>query len=80
MIVQNAGLDGTTDLTFTVHRNDFDSAKRILVEQTRDMGAREVTGDNRIVKISLVGWGCVLTPASPAGCSSVWRRRESTYK
>ena len=57
MIVQNVGHDGTTDMTFTVHRNDFGKTMAILRESSRDMGAREVTGDDRIVKISLVGVG-----------------------
>ena len=57
MIVQNAGLDGTTDMTFTVHRNDFRKAKEILGAQAAELGAREVIGDDRIVKISLVGVG-----------------------
>ena len=50
--------DGTTtDFTFTVHRNDYEAASRILADSTRGLGAREVTGDNRIAKISLVGVG-----------------------
>ena len=57
MIVQNVGRDSTTDMTFTVHRNDFSKAMDILREHCNDMGAREVIGDNRIVKISLVGVG-----------------------
>ena len=57
MIVQNVGHDGLTDMTFTVHRNDFERAKQILQSQNQEMQAREVTGDDQIVKISLVGVG-----------------------
>ena len=57
MIVQNIGHDGTTDMTFTVHRNDFARTMDILRAHCEDMGAREVIGDDRIVKISLVGVG-----------------------
>jgi aspartate kinase len=57
MIVQNVGVDGTTDFTFTVHRNDYDRARTILEGTARALGAREVLGDNRIVKVSLVGVG-----------------------
>ena len=57
MIVQNVGEDGKTDMTFTVHRNDFEEALKRLEGVARDMDAREVTGDNRIAKISLVGVG-----------------------
>jgi len=57
MIVQNVGLDGSTDFTFTVHRNDYNTALNLLQERMSGLGAREVIGDNRIVKISLVGVG-----------------------
>ncbi len=57
MIIQNVGADGTTDFTFTVHRNDYDSALEILNKTSKELGAREVEGDNAIVKISLVGVG-----------------------
>jgi aspartate kinase len=57
MIVQNVGTDGTTDFTFTVHRNDYDRALEILRSTATGMGAREVSGDNKIAKISLVGVG-----------------------
>ena len=57
MIIQNVGGDGTTDFTFTVHRNDYEHALDILNKTSKDLGAREVVGDNAIVKISLVGVG-----------------------
>jgi len=57
MIVQNIADDATTDFTFTIHRNDYQRAKAIL-EQTRvELGARKVTGDDTIVKVSIVGVG-----------------------
>ncbi|MGA7802662.1 MAG: aspartate kinase [Gammaproteobacteria bacterium] len=58
MIVQNVAPDGsTTDFTFTVHRNDYDTAMEVLQRVVKEMGAREVTGDTKIVKLSLVGVG-----------------------
>jgi aspartate kinase len=57
MIVQNVAEDSTTDFTFTVHRNDYDKALEILKRIAGNLGAREVAGDNRIVKVSLVGVG-----------------------
>ena len=57
MIVQNTGADGTTDFTFTVHRNDFARTLQIVEERRLQWGASGVTGDDRIVKISLVGVG-----------------------
>jgi len=58
MIIQNIAPHGkTTDFTFTVHRNDYQRALEILQRIATDLGAREVSGDARIVKISLVGVG-----------------------
>ena len=57
MIVQNIADDATTDFTFTVHRNDFTRAKTILDAICADLGARKVSGDNNIVKVSIVGVG-----------------------
>ena len=57
MIIQNVGADSTTDFTFTVHRNDYERALAILNKTAKELAAREVVGDNAIVKISLVGVG-----------------------
>ena len=57
MIVQNTGADGTTDFTFTVKRDDFDRAMELLRPIQVELGARELSGDNRIVKVSVVGVG-----------------------
>jgi aspartate kinase len=58
MIVQNVAPDGaTTDFTFTVHRNDYARAMQILQATANELGAKQVTGDDNIVKISLVGVG-----------------------
>ena len=57
MIVQNIAEDATTDFTFTVNRNDYPRAKAILEQTCGEMGARRVTGDDAIVKVSIVGVG-----------------------
>ena len=57
MILQNVGADGTTDFTFTVHRNDYDTALASLQKTAKTLGAREISGNNKIVKISIVGVG-----------------------
>jgi len=57
MIVQNVGANNTTDFTFTVHRNEFKKAMEVLNTVKTEIGAREVTGDDKIAKISLVGIG-----------------------
>ena len=57
MIIQNTGHEGTTDFTFTVHRNDFKDALHVMEASAKSLGAREVTGDDKITKISIVGVG-----------------------
>ena len=57
MIVQNVGHANTTDFTFTVHRNDFAKAMDIVKANATAIGAREVTGDDKIAKVSIVGVG-----------------------
>jgi aspartate kinase len=57
MIVQNVGADGTTDFTFTVPRGDYKLAMETVRKTAGQLAAREVTGDDKIVKISVVGVG-----------------------
>jgi len=57
MIIQNIGQDGTTDFTFTVNRSDYERTLEIVRAHAQELGAREVLGDAKIVKISLVGVG-----------------------
>ncbi|MBC7752238.1 MAG: aspartate kinase, partial [Candidatus Saccharibacteria bacterium] len=57
MIVQNIGADGTTDFTFTVNRSDYSKTLTLMEKIGKDVGAREVTGDDTIVKVSIVGVG-----------------------
>ncbi|MGZ4956274.1 MAG: aspartate kinase [Methylobacter sp.] len=57
MIIQNIADDATTDFTFTVHRNDYQRAKTLLDKTCVELGARNVTGDDSIVKVSIVGVG-----------------------
>ena len=57
MIVQNVAADMSTDFTFTVQRDDYNQAKQILENIAKNIDAREVSGDNKIAKLSLVGVG-----------------------
>ncbi|HEX4870098.1 MAG TPA: aspartate kinase [Moraxellaceae bacterium] len=57
MIVQNVAADNTTDFTFTVARGELKKALAVLEGVAKDIGAREVVGDDRICKVSLVGVG-----------------------
>ena len=57
MIVQNVAADQSTDFTFTVRREDYEQAMTILENIARNIDAREVSGDNKIAKLSMVGVG-----------------------
>tara|TARA_B100000767_G_scaffold263703_1_gene277759 strand:+ start:2096 stop:3322 length:1227 start_codon:yes stop_codon:yes gene_type:complete len=57
VIVQNVAADGTTDLTFTVHRNDINKARAVTELVAGELNARHVAVDENICKVSLVGVG-----------------------
>jgi aspartate kinase len=58
MIVQNIGASEHTDLTFTVNRNEYQKALDVLArERTKSFTAREIIGDRKICKVSVVGIG-----------------------
>ena len=57
VIVQNVSADGTTDITFTVKRQDAEQTRRIVGHVVQEIGARDVSVDTRIAKVSLVGVG-----------------------
>ena len=58
MIIQNVSADGTTDFTFTVHKNEMAKALGILKDKVQGhISAREIIGDDKIAKVSVVGVG-----------------------
>jgi len=58
MIVQNQSVDGTTDFSFTVNRNEYAHALDVLTSQVAPaVGAREVVADDKVCKVSIVGIG-----------------------
>ena len=57
MIIQNASAEGTTDLTFTVPRGDYDTAKGLLEATAREIGAQGIAGQLDVAKVSIVGVG-----------------------
>lgn len=57
MIIQNVGSDGRNDISFTIARSDFETALEVARRLSRELGAREVVGDNTIAKVSVVGVG-----------------------
>jgi aspartate kinase len=57
MIIQNAGVDGKTDFSFTVPRNDYAKAMEIAKTVMAHIGATDLAGDNKVCKVSMVGVG-----------------------
>jgi aspartate kinase len=58
VIVQNTGENGLTDFSFTVHRNEYQKALDVLNNNLgKAFTAREIKGDNKIAKVSVVGIG-----------------------
>jgi aspartate kinase len=57
MIIQNASVEGITDFSFTVHRNDYQKAMDIAKKVQSHIGAKAIVGDNRVCKVSMVGLG-----------------------
>ena len=58
MIVQNQSVAGTTDFSFTVHRNEFTRTLALLNSQIAPaVGAREIVSDDKVAKVSIVGIG-----------------------
>jgi aspartate kinase len=57
VIVQNVAADNTTDLTFTVNRNEMERAKKVLEPVAADLGAQQIVTDDSIAKVSIVGVG-----------------------
>ena len=59
MIIQNASIDGHTDLTFTVSRKEIKEATRIIEAVVRSVGAERLEVDDDVAKISIIGVGMV---------------------
>ncbi len=59
MIIQNASLEGYTDLSFTVSRKDIKETKRLIEEAAKDVGASKVEVDEQVAKVSIIGVGMI---------------------
>ena len=57
MIIQNMGNEGTTDFSFTVPRGDYKPTLELLSSLKDSIGAAEVSGDDAVCKVSIVGLG-----------------------
>ena len=62
MVIQNISSDQkTTDITFTIKRDDFSKTKKIL-ENNNSITYKEIAYNDRVSKVSIVGAGMVSTP------------------
>ena len=59
MIIQNASLQGHTDLTFTVSRKDLREAKQIISGVIKEVGAEKLEVDDNVAKVSIIGVGMI---------------------
>jgi len=59
MIIQNASIQGYTDLTFTVSRKDIREATRIISDVVKEVGAEKLEIDDNVAKVSIVGVGMI---------------------
>jgi len=65
-IVQNASVDGMTDLTFTVSRNELSKALKVVEPIAKSIGARGCMSNDKLGKVSIVGTGMQNTPGYAA--------------
>ena len=62
MVIQNISSDQkTTDITFTVKRDDVSKTKQILKDDSK-INYKEIIHNNKVAKVSIVGAGMVSTP------------------
>ena len=66
VIVQNAGEDGTTDMTFTVERSDLDRALEVVETVAKELGSRGMVSASNLAKVSIVGTGMQDSPGYAA--------------
>src|SRR5213594_4819640 len=57
MIVQNASIGGTTDISFTIHEDELENARKILMPVVSEVGAKRLNTSSGVAKLSVVGIG-----------------------
>src|SRR6266516_6965386 len=57
MIVQNASIGGTTDISFTIHEDELENARKILMPVVSEVGAKRLNTASGMAKLSVVGIG-----------------------
>ncbi len=66
MIVQNISHHGTTDISFTVPRDDVEASREVAASMLDTLGAAEVVADEGVATVSLVGAGMKTHPGVTA--------------
>lgn len=66
MIVQNTSVHGTTDISFTVPRDDLAVSLEVARALSPELGATEVLADDDVARVSLVGAGMRTHPGVTA--------------
>tara|TARA_B100001248_G_scaffold261871_1_gene254725 strand:+ start:2518 stop:3726 length:1209 start_codon:yes stop_codon:yes gene_type:complete len=62
MVIQNISSDQkTTDITFTIKRDELSKTKEIL-KKNKSIGYKGITSNDKVSKVSIVGAGMVSTP------------------
>lgn len=74
MIIQNASVDGSTDLTFTVSRKDIKEARIIVESVVKEIGADRLEVDEDVAKVSIIGVGMISHAGVAARMFSVLAR------
>ncbi len=80
MIVQNVSHAGTTDISFTLNKDDLEKARQALEPVVQEIGARGLTAKGGIAKLSVVGIGMRSHSGVAAKMFAAWRRRASTSR
>ena len=63
MVIQNISPDGKkTDLTFTLKRNDFNKAIKLIKSNKKKVKYKSISSDKKVSKVSIVGAGMITTP------------------
>ena len=63
MVIQNISPDGkTTDLTFTIKRNDLNKTIKLIKLNKKNVKYKSISSDKKVSKVSIVGAGMVTTP------------------
>ena len=66
MILQSIGRSDSKDISFTVPRDMFDEAYRVLSENKESLGAQDISYNNKVSKVSIVGAGMMSNPGVAA--------------